>query len=245
VSAAVRSRALGWSVAVVIPALNEEAAIQPCIEGVIQSSQLAEHLAALWIVVVADACTDCTASRARSAVGSQGEVLECHVRSPGTARQLGVAAALRHFDWTDPARLWIANTDADTCVPSNWLGQHLRLAEQGIAAVAGIVRVQDVPGHGPDLAQRLLADYEVRPDGTHPHVHGANLGVRADAYLDAGGWSQLAVAEDHCLWRRILQRGWRLTSCADSVVITSGRLVGRARGGFADTLRAKMECLSV
>jgi hypothetical protein len=37
-------------------------------------------------------------------------------------------------------------------------------------------------------------------DGTHPHVHGANLGIRADAYSDAGGWNDLTVAEDHCLW---------------------------------------------
>jgi cellulose synthase/poly-beta-1,6-N-acetylglucosamine synthase-like glycosyltransferase len=235
----------GWSVAVVIPALNEEAAIEACIESVLESSQLIEHLSALWVVVVADACTDRTACRARTALGSCGEVLECNARSPGTARQLGVAAALRHFESAEPSRIWIANTDADSCVPQDWLDQHLRLAEQGIAAIAGIVRVDNVPGHGAEVAQLLLADYEVASDGTHPHVHGANLGVRADAYLDAGGWGQLTVAEDHCLWNRIRERGWRLSSCAQSVVITSGRLVGRARGGFADTLRTKFECMGV
>jgi cellulose synthase/poly-beta-1,6-N-acetylglucosamine synthase-like glycosyltransferase len=235
----------GWSVAVVIPALNEETAIGPCIESVLGSSLLVEHLCALWIVVVADACTDRTASRARIALGSCGEVLECHARSPGTARRLGVAKALRHFESTDSSRLWIANTDADSCVLPDWLDHQLRLAEQGIAAIAGIVRVENVPGYGTEMAQRLLADYEVAADGTHSHVHGANLGVRADAYLDAGGWSHLTVAEDHCLWGRIRERGWRLSSCAKSVVVTSGRLVGRARGGFADTLRAKAECIGV
>jgi cellulose synthase/poly-beta-1,6-N-acetylglucosamine synthase-like glycosyltransferase len=245
VSAPASNASPGWSVAVVIPALNEETAIRPCIESVLESSLLVEHLSALWIVVVADACTDRTACRARATLGSCGEVLECHARSPGTARQLGVAKALRHFESTDYSRLWIANTDADSCVPPDWLDHHLHLAEQGIAAIAGIVRVENVPGYGTEMAQRLLADYEVAADGTHSHVHGANLGVRADAYLDAGGWSQLTVAEDHCLWGRIRQRGWRLSSCAQSVVVTSGRLVGRARGGFADTLRAKAECIGV
>jgi cellulose synthase/poly-beta-1,6-N-acetylglucosamine synthase-like glycosyltransferase len=74
-------------------------------------------------------------------------------------------------------------------------------------------------------------------DVTHPHVHGANLGIRADAYLDAGGWSDLALAEDHCLWGRVRACGWRVASSVACVVTTSGRLNGRAQGGFADTLR--------
>ena len=47
-----------------------------------------------------------------------------------------------------------------------------------------------------------MADYIARPDGTHAHVHGANLGIRADAYLDVGGWSDASLAEDHCLWNQ-------------------------------------------
>jgi cellulose synthase/poly-beta-1,6-N-acetylglucosamine synthase-like glycosyltransferase len=78
-------------------------------------------------------------------------------------------------------------------------------------------------------------------DGSHSHVHGANLSMRADAYLDAGGWSKLPLAEDHCLWQRLKRRGWRVASTAKSVVVTSARLEGRASGGFADTLRAMIE----
>lgn len=74
-------------------------------------------------------------------------------------------------------------------------------------------------------------------DIAHPHVHGANLGFRADAYLDAGGWSDLALAEDHCLWSRVRSQGWRVASSIACVVTTSGRLKGRAEGGFADSLR--------
>jgi hypothetical protein len=89
----------------------------------------------------------------------------------------------------------------------------------------------------------LLADYEIHDDGTHPHVHGANLGVRADAYIDAGCWTNVAVAEDHCLWSRIKARGWPTASCSRTIVHTSGRLYGRAVGGFADALHGRLKLL--
>ena len=69
--------------------------------------------------------------------------------------------------------------------------------------------------------------------------------MRADAYLDAGGWSHRPIAEDHCLWQRLRRRGWRLSSPVSSVVVTSARLNGRAPGGFADTLRANIEVVGV
>ena len=46
---------------------------------------------------------------------------------------------------------------------------------------------------------RFRMTYQINTDGTHPHVHGANLGMRADAYLAAGGWNPLPTAEDHDL----------------------------------------------
>jgi hypothetical protein len=167
-------------------------------------------------------------------------VLECSVQSAGAARRLGADAALAHFQHVEPERMWLANTDADTLVPTDWLTRQLDFADQGVTALAGIVRIDAVPGYRPHFAQRLFDCYEIARDGSHSHVHGANLGLRADAYLDAGGWSQLALAEDHCLWGRVRSRGWSTRASASSVVVTSGRLYGRASGGFAATLRAKL-----
>jgi hypothetical protein len=82
------------------------------------------------------------------------------------------------------------------------------------------------------------ATYEIPEDRPHPHVHGCNLGVRGDAYLDAGGWPAIHLAEDHGLWDALRARGWRCLSDRWLRVITSGRPAGRARGGFADTLVA-------
>jgi hypothetical protein len=170
-------------------------------------------------------------------------VVEVQARSAGAARRKGAARVLRHFDKVEPSRIWLANTDADTHVPDDWIAVQLSLADTGVAGVAGIVRL-DADG---DAAAHAVhqANYELSPLGTHAHVHGANLAVRADAYLDVGGWSNLPLAEDHCLWRRVRDRGWQVSSTTESVVITSPRLEGRARGGFADTLKARIRASHV
>jgi cellulose synthase/poly-beta-1,6-N-acetylglucosamine synthase-like glycosyltransferase len=192
-----------------------------------------------WIVIVADSCSDDTLPRARRAMSGVGEVLECHARSAGSARRLGVEAVLAHFSGKELRQIWLANTDADTLVRRDWIRVQLRLADSGITGVAGIVQLEDA---GLPAAHELYrANYLTRPDGTHGHVHGANLALRADAYLDAGGWAHRALAEDHCLWERLKRRGWRLSSPVSSVVVTSARLIGRAAGGFADTLKAQLD----
>lgn len=233
-----KPRETAWAVGVIIPARNEQATIAKCIRTIL-ASLVHARVGQAWLVVVADGCTDETVPVARRALGEQGEVVELNARSAGAARREGVARVLRHFSGVAPARLWLANTDADTHVTDDWITVQLALADSGVAGVAGIVRLDD---GGTAAAHALYrATYETRPDGTHSHVHGANLSMRADAYLDVGGWRDLALAEDHCLWGRLRRRGWRISSPVTSVVITSPRLHGRARGGFADTLRARIK----
>jgi glycosyltransferase involved in cell wall biosynthesis len=227
-----------WSTGIVVPAQNEAASIEACIHSIRRSCEAAKLLD-YWIVIVADSCTDDTVPLARRATAGVGQVIETDVKSAGSARRLGVEAALAHFRDKELRRIWLANTDADTLVSCDWIAVQLRLADAGIAAVAGIVKLEE----GGTLAAHELyrATYLTRPDGTHGHVHGANLALRADAYVDAGGWAHLPLAEDHCLWGRLKHRGWRLSSPVTSVVVTSARLLGRARGGFADTLRAAID----
>ncbi|MDY6948353.1 MAG: glycosyltransferase family 2 protein [Pseudomonadota bacterium] len=235
--------ALAWDVGVVIPAQNEECTIAASIHAVHAAASRAHRIARPWIVIVCDSCTDGTRRNAVAALEGRGEVIECDVRSVGSARRLGVAAVLSHFHDSPASRIWLANTDADTCVVDDWLEQQLNHADHGAAAVAGIVSVSSIASCDPDRVRDLLHDYAIFADGTHPHVHGANLGVRADAYLEAGGWSDKALAEDHCLWQRLRQGRWPVIASAASVVVTSGRLVGRAQGGFADLLRRRVAAL--
>ena len=229
-----------WSIGIVVPAQNEEASIEQCVES-IRRSCAGAGLRDYWIVIVADSCTDETLLRARRAVAGVGQALECHSRNVGSARRLGVDAVLAHFSHKDLSQIWLANTDADTLVPLDWITGQLRLADSGITAVAGIVQLDE--GGSPEAHELYRTTYLTRPDGTHGHVHGANLALRADAYVDAGGWADRALAEDHCLWDRLKRRGWRLASPVSSVVVTSARLIGRATGGFADTLKANIDAL--
>ncbi len=224
----------------VVPAQNEAATIERCIRSIRRAHEALDRGARLWVAVVADCCTDDTASLARAALDDCGEVLECTVRSAGAARQMGAAAVLHHFRAAPSSTTWLANTDADSHVPDDWLQRQLEYAGEGDIAVAGIVQLEIDSSESRSADDALRRFYRFADDGSHTHVHGANLGVRADAYLAVGGWSSLPLAEDHCLWNRLKAGGWRLRSTALSCVTTSARLHGRAAGGFADTLRGRL-----
>jgi glycosyltransferase involved in cell wall biosynthesis len=230
-----------WHVGVVIPACNEEDTIGACLQAILESLDACRSVGTAYIVVVADSCQDRTVAVARSLLNSRGRVLECRARSAGVARGMGVAEVLRHFQGVPHSRLWIANTDADSQPHADWIIQQLALAARDYCAVAGIVHVDALKSERPDVIGEYVAEYIASLGDSHPHVHGANLGVRADAYLDAGGWSTLALAEDHCLWNRVRERGWPIISSLASVVLTSARLRGRATGGFADLLRCRAD----
>ena len=85
-------------------------------------------------------------------------------------------------------------------------------------------------------AERYVA--QLLPDLTHPHVHGANLGVRADAYLAVGGFDDLDLHEDHVLAARLREAGRPVVTTSLDPVVTSHRLQGRIDGGVATDLRS-------
>jgi hypothetical protein len=92
---------------------------------------------------------------------------------------------------------------------------------------------------GPDLGAPARAEWLRRHhlrEG-HPHVHGANLGIRGDAYLGLGGWPALATGEDAELARRAARTGHlRISRTASIPVVTSTRSHSRAPHGFASYL---------
>jgi hypothetical protein len=155
----------------------------------------------------------------------------------GTARALAASYAIAKTA-VPLSNVWLANTDADCVVPPSWLSDQIDFAAAGIEAVAGVVAVDSFDEHGPEVPARFRASYSIYADGTHPHIHGANLGVMADRYVHVGGWADLKTAEDHDLWGRLTRTGARLLSSAHLQVITSGRRIGRAPSGFAGALMA-------
>jgi glycosyltransferase involved in cell wall biosynthesis len=227
---------MAWCVGVIVPARNEELLLARCLRSVEQALACSGLPAGrTHTVVVADACTDRTAALASRMVASWGEVVVIDSGNVGRARRVGVSRLLERFAMVPRERLWLANTDADSAVPPSWIADQLERADMGIAAIAGVVDLDSFAEHS-EIARRR---YQLRYDGAsdaHPHVHGANLGVRADAYLAVGGWPALDLAEDEALWCALAAGGWPTASTRSVAVTTSGRREGRAPGGLADLL---------
>lgn len=132
------------------------------------------------------------------------------------------------------AGLWLANTDADSVVPENWLVGQIRLAAAGADAVLGSVDV-DPAGMAPELLSRWQSMHSFGED--HPHVFGANLGVRGSAYLAAGGFPRHLSHEDRVLAGRLREHGFDVRATDTIRVRTSGRTQARAPKGFGAYLR--------
>src|ERR1700690_4148853 len=79
------------AVGIVIPVRDQSDTIAQCIQNIFAAPSHSGWRNSLWIVVVADACTDATAKVARNALGAFGEVLEVAARSLQTAHQIGVS----------------------------------------------------------------------------------------------------------------------------------------------------------
>lgn len=215
----------------VVPAHDEEDLLPACLAALREAA--AAVPIPVHVLVVADACTDATEEVA-AAYGAQ--VTGIGARNVGAARAAGVAELLRRTAGTDPSAVWLATTDADTIVPAGWLRRQLRYADQGWDVVLGTVAVADWAGHPPHVAAAFSARYEFG-DGPHPHVHGANLGIRASAYLAAGGFQPLRTAEDHALLAAATEAGCQVLQASDITVQTSARRRGRAPRGFSHLLR--------
>ncbi|GAB3606259.1 glycosyltransferase family A protein [Conyzicola nivalis] len=222
------------AITVVIPARDESELIGRCLESVLTAKTAAEsrwHAPRLSIVVVADRCTDDTANVARGFDGVS--VIEIDAANVGLARATGVMLALESSGLL-PQHVWIASTDADSAVPRDWLTEQTRLARSGADVVLGTVR--------PDLddlsdAQALAWATAHGRGASVGEVHGANLGVRADVYLAAGGFAGLAEHEDVDFVERCAALDADIVATGACEVTTSGRQVGRTPGGFARYLR--------
>lgn len=217
-------------IVVAIPARDEEKRLSAALDSV-RAAALRCSVPVL-VVVAADACTDSTPAVA--AAGGAVVVVSTAGRV-GAARRAAVEAGLAAVG-SDPERTWIANTDADSVVPADWLVVHLEYAERGIALLRGAVR----PDPRELTAEHLRHWLALHPPGDrHDRVHGANLGVTANAYLAAGGFPDLPLHEDVALVRAVEASGSPTASSGRAPVTTSARLIGRVEGGFATYLRQR------
>lgn len=221
------------AVGVVVPARDEARSIGACVRSVMAALRRLPADVQPALCVVADRCTDDTAGVASTAAAGRPArvVRNGSDATIGEIRDLG----MRHLglDGHRPGETWLLSTDADTVVASDWAVRHLHLARCGIHAVAGAAGLRG-RAELPVLYSTVLATAR-RPDG-HGNVYGANLGVRADAYWAVGGFGAVATGEDHDLWRRLAEAGFRCHYADGPRVLTSSRRHGRAPDGLAALL---------
>lgn len=226
-------------IGVVVPAHDEEELLVGCLTAIgaavrALSSDAGDETLRSVVIVALDACRDGSADVVARCPGVVPLVVD--QRNVGRARAAGVTESLRRLALPDDA-VWLATTDADCAVPPTWLTAQRDAADAGADAVVGTVRVADWSSHPPEVASRF-AELYAHAGREHPHVHGANLGVRASALRRAGGVPPLALAEDVALVAALERTGARVLRSAEVPVVTSARPLSRTRGGFADLLRS-------
>lgn len=230
-------------VAVVIPVHDEEERLGRALAGVeaaVLSLRAVQPEIGVRVLVVLDSCTDGSAAIAArfTARNDCFSALAVDFRSVGRSRRAGSWQVLGAAADKCPgaaAGLWLANTDADSVVPGNWLVGQLEMAAAGADAVLGSVEV-DPAGMASDVLGRWQS---MHPFGEgHPHVFGANFGIRGSAYLEAGGFPRHLAHEDKVLAGRLREKGFDVRATDTIRVRTSGRTEARAPQGFGAYLRA-------
>ena len=218
-------------IGVVIPVHNEAALLGECLEAVARAARepRLDH-EPVDVVVVLDGCTDRSAA---VAVRHGAQIVSLDARCVGSARSLGVSFAL------DSGARWIASTDADTIVASDWLVAQIAA---GADAACGPVWIADWSAHPFGVRERFLQHYGTNCER---HIHGANLGIAATAYRKAGGFLPLRQGEDAALIASLVDCGGRVAWNGCPRVTTSARWESLIEGGFASRLRDLREaCLA-
>ncbi|WP_085687252.1 MULTISPECIES: glycosyltransferase family 2 protein [unclassified Pseudomonas] len=210
-------------IGVVIPAHDEERHISACLSSVLFAAQhpgLAGQ--SVSIVVVLDDCSDQT-DEVVSGFGVSR--IEVAFQNVGKARAFGadylLAAGVK----------WLAFTDADSVVPDDWLVRQLEFKAD---AVCGTVEVDSWAHHDDVVRSKYMELYQFVEN--HRHIHGANLGISADAYRSAGGFQHLTAHEDVHLVADLKRVGAHIVWTATNPVITSARKDFKCRGGFGEYL---------
>jgi glycosyltransferase involved in cell wall biosynthesis len=214
---------------VVVPAHNELEHLPRCLLALTSASR--RLTTPVLIVAVLDACDDGSYNLAEQ-FEPDVHFVSIDAGNVGAARAAGFEHARSVCGSIEPERTWFATTDADSVVGSQWLA---RMTAVDADMVLGTVRIP-VWRLPVEVARRYLLTYDSKGPG-HNHIHGANMGFRADAYWRVGGFQALATGEDVDLVRRFETAGMRIHRDARLSVTTSVRQVGRAPGGFAHHLR--------
>ncbi|WP_440977396.1 glycosyltransferase [Pseudoxanthomonas winnipegensis] len=211
-------------IAVLIPAHDEAEVIGRCLASVCHAANHPELDEAVIVVVASDRCTDATPD-----IAASFGACVIQVPMPGGVGLARATAAERAIALGAD---WLAITDADSEVPSDWLFQQRALQTD---AFCGVVEVSDWLDYAPETACAFEASEPVGVD--HGRIHGANMGVSVASYLRCGGFSDATSSEDVALVKALQAFGARIAWSPYPVVRTSARRQAKASGGFSQFLQ--------
>ncbi|SNB79139.1 Glycosyl transferase family 2 [Arboricoccus pini] len=213
------------------------------------------------VVLLLNNCRDGTAELVKAMRPALPFVLDLiEVDLPAAISHVGTARALA---MERAAELAGANgilfaTDADGEVAPDWIRRNLLAFERGVEAVAGRSVVTSI--EHPDFPPELVADNEVEeryadlldaigdfldhepydPLPRHTQHSGASIAVTVAAYRRAGGVPRIPSGEDRAFFDALRRVDAKLRHDESVYVTVSGRVVGRAPGGMADTIRRRL-----
>ena len=241
--------------AIAIPAQNESESIEVCLEAL--ARQTVREFA---VVVFCNNCVDDTYLRAHNVFETsriKGIVVDA-IMSPASANAGGARRAamdLAHSLLRRSSDL-LLTTDADSTPGADWIARNTKAIKLGAEGVAGMIAIHpddDLPpilksrGELESTYEELLTEIFARIDPIawdpwprHVSEPGASLAVTYAAYLQIGGLPAIAFGEDRALIKALECAGLRVRHDPTISVTTSGRLIGRAQGGVADTLRFRI-----
>ncbi|MCB5191834.1 glycosyltransferase [Methylobacillus arboreus] len=213
-------------IGIVVPVHNEAQYLHACLAAITKAARHGRlQNETVKIVVVLDACSDESESISHLFTV---KILKEEFKNVGQARAVGAEYLL-----AQGAR-WLAFTDADTIVDLRWIVSQLGLNSE---AVCGTIQISDWSGFGRH-AHAMKSDFNqnYKDQEGHRHIHGANLGISAEAYRKVGGFLPLANNEDVALVQALEKHGINIAWSAKPRVVTSARIDPRAPKGFGDTL---------
>ena len=153
----------------------------------------------------------------------------------------------------------LLTTNADAVAAPDWIGRNCTAITTGAELVCGRVVLHPpeaalIPAHlhADDalecrlielldrIANRLDPD-PADPVPRHTEAAGASLAVTPAAFRRGGGIPELPSGEDRAFVRALARIDARIRHDPSVVVSVSGRTIGRAPGGMADTIRRRMQ----
>lgn len=244
-------------VIVAIPARDEEERIGACLSALAAQ----ETETSFAVLVLANNCRDRTVELVRAF--GRDAAFDLHLYDmrltgaaahAGMARRLAMNAASHLLDEEGT----ILTTDADSRVDVHWVQQNMMELRAGADMVCGVIC--------PDMAESALLPSYVHERGLSEFVYerkateletlidpiawdswprhrmetGASLALRAGLYVEVGGVPDIQPAEDRALVNLVRRHGGAVRHAFGPQVVTSCRLDGRARGGWADDLAERV-----